>query len=89
MLCPDWNQEPTTRVAVIKTLYNPSIDENVTFPGPKGNIERLFQFTEEQRSFASKAKVAKNLDELKALVRALEEKDNLRFNKMYLAGQSA
>ena len=59
LLCPDWNQESTTQVAVIKTLYDPPIDENITFPGPKGNIKKLFQFTEKQRHFASKAKFAK------------------------------
>ena len=69
LLCPDWNQEAIIPVTVIHTLFDPFMAENISFPGPKERSEEmLFQFTEEQRQFASKAKVPKNLEELKLLV---------------------
>jgi hypothetical protein len=69
LLLPDWNQEPIIPVTVIQTLYDPSLKQNMTFPGPKGSDEKIFQFTETQRQFASKAKVPNNLEELKDMVR--------------------
>lgn len=69
LLHPDWNQEPMISVTVLQTLFDPLLVQNITFPGPKGSEEKLFQFTEQQRQFASKAKVPKNVEELKKLVR--------------------
>lgn len=71
LLCPNWNQEPNIPVTVIQTLYNPFLEQNVAFPGPKKSHgeEKQFQFTEQQREFASRAKVPRNLNELKVLVR--------------------
>ena len=48
LLCPDWNQKPIIPVTFIQTLFDPLKVENITFPGPKGSEENLFQFTEEQ-----------------------------------------
>lgn len=56
-------------------MYDPSIEENITFQGPKmggkNYTEEIFKFTEEQRQSASKAKIATNVDELQVLVRIL------------------
>jgi hypothetical protein len=69
LLCPNWDQDPNISVTVIQTLYDPFLEQNVAFPGSKGSEEKLFQFTEQQREFASKGKVPGDLNELKVLVR--------------------
>lgn len=61
------------QVTVVATQYDPSRAKNLLFPGPRkgrGDYSEaiLFQFTETQRQLASKAKIPKNLLELKDLV---------------------
>src|SRR5882757_1538576 len=69
LLNPNWNQDPIISITVISTPYNPSLKKNLTFPGPKKGSNNIFDFTEAQRKFASKAKVPKDLEELRVLVR--------------------
>ena len=42
LLCPDWNQKSIVPATIIPTLYDPSIEQNATFPGPRGDKEKLF-----------------------------------------------
>ncbi|KAF8814837.1 hypothetical protein BYT27DRAFT_7219711 [Phlegmacium glaucopus] len=72
LLHPDWNQKPAAHVTIIQTQYDSLREENLTFPGPKKGSksfteEKLFEFTEAQRQFASRAKVPKDIDELEIL----------------------
>ena len=60
--------EGLENMIIINTNYDPSLPQNSKFPGPKGDREKIFKFTQIERSKASMRTSVTCVDQLKSKV---------------------